>query len=43
MRQGKLSSAFDHIEKQVAEAKAADSSGMNIARIAAISGYKTDC
>ncbi|THV93801.1 hypothetical protein D6D26_08032 [Aureobasidium pullulans] len=26
MRQGKLSSAFDHIEKQVAEAKAADSS-----------------
>lgn len=32
MRQGKLSSAFDCIEKQVAEAKAADSAGMRILR-----------
>ena len=30
MRQGKLSSAFDCIEKQVAEAKAADSAGKKI-------------
>ena len=30
MRQGKLSSAFDCIEKQVAGAKAADSAGKNI-------------
>jgi hypothetical protein len=31
MRQGKLSSAFDCIEKQVGEAKAADSAGKKIA------------
>jgi anaphase-promoting complex subunit 5 len=30
MRQGKLSSAFDCIEKQVVEAKAADSAGTKI-------------
>jgi len=30
MRQGKLSSAFDCIEKQVAEAKAADSAGKKV-------------
>lgn len=30
MQQGKLSSAFDCIEKQVAEAKAADSAGKKI-------------
>ena len=36
MRQGKLASAFDCIEKQVAEAKAADSAGKKIAHNAAI-------
>ena len=35
MRQGKLSSAFDCIEKQVAEAKAADSAGKKIVQGAA--------
>jgi hypothetical protein len=35
MRQGKLSSAFDCIEKQVAEAKAADSAGKKIVHNAA--------
>jgi hypothetical protein len=35
MRQGKLSSAFDCIEKQVSEAKAADSAGKKIVHNAA--------
>lgn len=36
MRQGKLSSAFDCIEEQVAEAKAADSAGKKVVEGTAI-------
>jgi hypothetical protein len=46
MRQGKLASAFDCIEKQVAEAKAADSAGKNIFHNTAINVtdlWQTSC
>jgi hypothetical protein len=46
MRQGKLSSAFECIEKQVAEAKAADSAGTKIVQNATTTAtnlWQTSC